>query len=60
MFVLALPAMIFADGKKEKKGKAEYTILMNAQHEGITWFDDMRKGVEDLKPAYLEAFGIQY
>lgn len=36
----------------EVAGDDEYTIVMVAKHEGITWFDDMRIGVD--------AFGEEY
>lgn len=43
---LLLPAMAFAAGQQEDDGQLD--IVMVAKHEGISWFDDMRIGVEEF------------
>ena len=35
----------------EVKDNSEYTIVMVAKHEGISWFDDMRIGVDEFAQA---------
>jgi simple sugar transport system substrate-binding protein len=52
MVVAACGALfLFASGDKEK-GEEQLEIVMVAKHEGISWFDDMRVGVEQFGKDY--------
>ncbi|BBH24490.1 ABC transporter substrate-binding protein [Paenibacillus baekrokdamisoli] len=44
-----------AGGNKEKK----YKIVMVAKHEGISWFDDMRTGVDEFDKEYADVDASQ-
>ncbi len=44
--MVLIPTVAFAGGQEEDDGK--YQIVMVAKHEGISWFDDMRTGVENF------------
>ncbi len=43
---IVAPGIVFAAGQEEEDGV--YQIVMVAKHEGISWFDDMRTGVEEF------------
>lgn len=43
---LLVPVFVFAGGAREEDDRFE--IVMVAKHEGISWFDDMRIGVEEF------------
>ncbi|MFP4152513.1 MAG: autoinducer 2 ABC transporter substrate-binding protein [Alkalispirochaeta sp.] len=45
--LVALPGVAFAAGQQDG-GDDVYEIVMVAKHEGISWFDDMRIGVEEF------------
>lgn len=47
MAIVALPSFVFAAGQQEGDDDV-YQIVMVAKHEGISWFDDMRAGVEEF------------
>lgn len=47
----AAPAEEAAAPAADAKDNSEYTIVMVAKHEGISWFDDMRIGVEEFAAA---------
>jgi len=44
--LIAMPSVVFAAGQKQSDDV--YQIVMVAKHEGISWFDDMRIGVEQF------------
>ncbi len=44
----AAPAESAAAPAADAKDNSEYTIVMVAKHEGISWFDDMRIGVDEF------------
>jgi len=44
-----------ANGGKEKK----YKIVMVAKHEGISWFDDMRTGINEFNKEYADVDASQ-
>jgi simple sugar transport system substrate-binding protein len=43
--MIVAPAVVFAAGQQED---GDLEIVMVAKHEGISWFDDMRLGVEEF------------
>ncbi len=43
--MIAAPTVVFAAGQQDD---GELEIVMVAKHEGISWFDDMRLGVEEF------------
>jgi simple sugar transport system substrate-binding protein len=46
---LLVPAVAFGEGSQEQgEDDGTYEIVMVAKHEGISWFDDMRTGVEQF------------
>lgn len=49
--MLFTAVFVFAAGEKEE-GEEVLEIVMVAKHEGISWFDDMRVGVEEFGKAY--------
>lgn len=59
MMVFALP--VFAGGEKEaaSSDSAKYEIVMVAKHEGISWFDDMRVGVDQFGEEYADVNAYQ-
>ncbi len=53
------PAESAAAGAKTDKENKDITIVMVAKHEGITWFDDMRIGVDQFaKDTGVNAYQI--
>ena len=51
LLAVVVSAGVFAGGQKEggaSSGQKKYEIVMVAKHEGISWFDDMRVGVEQF------------
>ncbi len=51
---------LFAGGQKEKAGgKKGLEIVMVAKHEGISWFDDMRTGVEQFGKDHADVTAYQ-
>jgi simple sugar transport system substrate-binding protein len=54
--VVALP--VFAGGSREAAGDT-YEIVMVAKHEGISWFDDMRVGVEEFGAEFADVEAYQ-
>jgi simple sugar transport system substrate-binding protein len=56
--VVFVASMLFAGGEKEE-GEKQLEIVMCAKHEGISWFDDMRVGVEEFGKDYgVKAYQI--
>lgn len=55
--MIAVPSIVFAAGQREDDGV--YQIVMVAKHEGISWFDDMRLGVEAFGEAFADVAAWQ-
>lgn len=55
--ILMIASMLTACGSEQQsaddqKNEDVYEIVMVAKHEGIPWFDDMRKGVEEFNDEF--------
>lgn len=50
--ILSVATACNSDGKSSNDGEEVYEIVLVAKHEGIPWFDDMRKGVEEFSKDY--------
>ncbi len=52
LMILSVATACNSDGKSSNDGEEVYEIVLVAKHEGIPWFDDMRKGVEEFSKDY--------
>ncbi len=55
---LVVVATSWSSGAKEASGK-KFEIVMVAKHEGISWFDDMRVGVEEFGKDHADVTAYQ-
>ena len=60
VIALAFVSLTTSCSKSKKEAEAKkFEIVMVAKHEGISWFDDMRVGVEDFGKAFPDVTAYQ-
>ena len=61
LLAVTLAATVSAGGRQEARGAAssQLEIVMVAKHEGISWFDDMRDGVEAFGREHADVTAYQ-
>jgi simple sugar transport system substrate-binding protein len=57
--VLLLATAVFAAEKKKAGSVKEYEIVMVVKLEGVSWFDDMRKGIQKFDEDYADVKAYQ-